>query len=290
MSKYEDYARPDALVTTDWVADHLDEIAADDGEYRLVEVDVDTDAYNEGHIRGAVGWDWTEDLSDTTQRDLASKEAFEQLLREAGIDDDTTILLYGDNNNWFAAWAYWQLQYYGIDNVKLVDGGRKKWSQEGRDFTTEAPSYSEGSITLEAPNNSIRAFSNYVEERLDRDDVALVDVRSHEEFTGEKLGPEGLNEGALRGGHIPGAKNIGWGEAVNDDGTFKSFDELRELYESRGVTPNKETIAYCRIGERSSHTWFVLRELLGYDNVRNYDGSWTEWGNRVGVPIETGEE
>lgn len=288
MSKFEEYAKPEVLVTTDWVADKLDDLQRDDSEYRLVEVDVDTSAYDEGHIPGAVGWNWETQLADTVRRDLASKEDFEELLEEAGVDDDSTILLYGDNNNWFAAWAYWQLKYYGFDDVKLVDGGRKKWLQEDRELTTETPSFSRGNVPLQAPNNGIRAFADYIEENLGRDDLELVDVRSREEFTGEKLGPEGLDEGALRGGHIPGAHNIGWGEAVNDDGSFKTANELRELYESAGVTPEKETVAYCRIGERSSHTWFVLQELLGYDNVRNYDGSWTEWGNRIRAPIETG--
>jgi len=289
MSKLDDYANPDALVTTSWVADNLEDIQSDDGGYRLAEVDVDTAAYGEGHIPGAVGWNWEEDLCDTERRDIAPKEKFEKLARDAGIDDDTTVLLYGDNNNWFAAWAYWQFKYYGHDDVKLVDGGRKKWLQEDRELTDETPSFSAGDFTASAPNNGVRAFADYILENLDRDDLELVDVRSEEEFTGEKLGPEGLDEGALRGGHIPGAHNIGWGEAVNDDGTFKTADELRELYQSKGVTPEKETIAYCRIGERSSHTWFVLQELLGYPNVRNYDGSWTEWGNRVGVPVEQGK-
>jgi thiosulfate/3-mercaptopyruvate sulfurtransferase len=289
MSKYEEYAKPDVLVTTDWVADNLEDFQDDDSAHRLVEVDVDTTSYDEGHIPGAVGWNWETQLADDTRRDLASKEDFEQLLEEAGISDDTTVVLYGDNDNWFAAWAYWQLTYYGFDDVKLVDGGRKKWLQEDRELTSDVPSFATGDVSLKAPDNSIRAFSDYVEESLDRDDVELVDVRSHEEFIGEKLGPEGLDEGARVGGHIPGAHNIGWGEAVNDDGTFKTVDELKELYESRGITSDKETIAYCRIGERSSHSWFVLRELLGHENVRNYDGSWTEWGNLVGVPVEKGE-
>ena len=290
MSKFDDYAKPDVLVTTDWLADNLDRFRADDGDHRLVEVDVDTSAYDEGHVPGAIGWDWEEELADTVRRDLASKEDFQALLRDAGINDDTTIVLYGDNDNWFAAWAFWQLKYYGHDDVKLLDGGRKKWLAEERELTTDEPEYSEGNWTAEAPDNSIRAFADYVEDNLDRSDLELVDVRSHEEFTGEKLGPEGLDEGAQRGGHIPGAHNIGWGEAVNEDGTFKTADELRAIYEERGVTPDKETIAYCRIGERSSHTWFVLTELLGHERVRNYDGSWTEWGNLVGVPIAQGEE
>ena len=289
MSKFEEYAQPDVLVTTDWVADNLEKFQSNDGEYRLFEVDVDTSAYDEGHVPGAIGWNWETQLADTVRRDLASKQDFEALLEEAGVTDDTTVVIYGDNNNWFAAWAYWQLKYYGFDDVKLVDGGRKKWLQEDRELTNDVPSFSRGNVSLKAPDNGIRAFANYIEENLDRDDLELVDVRSHEEFTGEKLGPEGLDEGALRGGHIPGAHNIGWGEAVNDDGSFKTVSELEEIYYSAGVTDDKETIAYCRIGERSSHTWFVLTELLGHDRVRNYDGSWTEWGNRVGVPIEQGD-
>ena len=289
MSTFDEYANPDVLVTTDWLADNLNRLQADDGDYRLVEVDVDTTAYDENHIPGAIGWDWEDELADTVRRDLAPKEEFQQLLRDSGIDDDTTVILYGDNDNWFATWAFWQLTYYGHDDLKILDGGRKKWFEEDRDLTTEVPEYPEGDWTAEAPDNGIRAFADYVEETLDRDDVELVDVRSHEEFIGEKLGPEGLNEGAQRGGHIPGAHNIGWGEAVNEDGTFKTVDELEAIYEDRGITDDKETIAYCRIGERSSHTWFVLTQLLGHEQVRNYDGSWTEWGNLVGVPVEKGE-
>ena len=223
-------------------------------------------------------------------RDLASKEDFQDLLRESGIDDDTTIVLYGDNDNWFATWAFWQLTYYGHEDAKILNGGRKKWLAEDRPLTTETPDYDRGNWAATAPDNSIRAYSGYVQQTLDRDDVELVDVRSPEEFSGEKLGPDGLNEGAQRGGHIPGAHNISWSEAVNEDGTFKSADELKAIYEERGITPDKETIAYCRIGERSSHSWFVLSQLLGHPHVRNYDGSWTEWGNLVGVSIETGPD
>ena len=279
------YANPDVLVSTDWAADRLD-----DPEVRFVEVDVDTSAYEEGHVPGAVGWNWETQLADTQTRDLASKEDFQSLLRSSGIDDDTTIVLYGDNDNWFAAWAFWQLTYYGHEDTKVLDGGRKKWLAEDRPLSTEAPDYEAGNWSASAPDNSIRAFSGYVQQTLDRDDVELVDVRSPEEFSGEKLGPDGLNEGAQRGGHIPGAHNISWSEAVNEDGTFKSAEELKEIYEERGITPDKETIAYCRIGERSSHSWFVLSQLLGHPRVRNYDGSWTEWGNLVGVPIETGAD
>lgn len=280
-----DYANEDVLVSTDWAADHLS-----DDSVRFVEVDVDTSAYDDGHIPGAVGWNWQTQLADTQTRDLASKEDFEELLQEADINEDTTVVLYGDNDNWFATWAFWQLKYYGHEDTKILNGGRKKWLAEDRELSHDEPSNEHGNWTAEAPDKSIRAFSGYVQQNLDRDDLELVDVRSPEEFSGEKLGPEGLNEGAQRGGHIPGAHNISWSEAVSEDGTFKTADELKDIYESRGITPDKETIAYCRIGERSSHSWFVLSQLLGHPNVRNYDGSWTEWGNIVGVPIETGAD
>jgi thiosulfate/3-mercaptopyruvate sulfurtransferase len=283
-------SREDLLVSTDWVADRLAEFTDDNSDLRLLEVDVDTTSYEDGHIPGATGWNWETDLSDNTRRDVASKKDFQNLLRESGVDNDTTIVLYGDNHNWFATWAAWQLDYYGFDDVKLVDGGRGKWLDEGRDVTNDTTSFSEGNVELNAPDNGIRAFSNYVQRNLDRDDLELVDVRSAEEFTGEKIAPEGMNETAQRGGHIPGATNIQWKQAIRDDGTFKSEERLREVYESEGITDDKEIIAYCRIGERSSHTWFVLNKLLGYDNVRNYDGSWTEWGNLVGAPIAKGRE
>lgn len=271
----------EVLVTTDWAADHLN----DEG-VRFIEVDVDTESYDSGHIPGAVGWNWKNQLQDTLQRSIASQEDFEQLLQESGIDNDTTIVLYGDNNNWFAAWAYWLLKYYGHEDARILDGGRKKWQAENRELTTDDPDLSTGDYSIEEVNEEYRAFRNDVAELIEGDDFGLVDVRSPEEFSGEKLGPEGLNEGAQRGGHIPGASNIPWSKAVNEDGTFKSKEELQEIYENEGVTPDKDIIAYCRIGERSAHSWFVLNELLEYPTVRNYDGSWTEWGNLVNAPIE----
>jgi len=290
--KFEKYAKPDVLVTTQWVEDNLNEIQSDSGELRLVEVDVDTFAYDQQHIPGAIGWDWESDLCDTVQRDVIPKDELEALLEKSSISNDTTILLYGDNQNWFAAWAFWQLKYYGHDDVRLVDGGRQKWINEDRELTDEVPSYPRGDYDAEEPDESIRTYYADVDEirkHVENNEAGLVDVRSEAEFTGEKLAPEGLNETCQRGGHIPGASNISWSEAVNDDGTFKSADELREIYQSHGITPDKEIVTYCRIGERSSHSWFVLDQLLGYEDVKNYDGSWTEWGNIVGAAIETGK-
>ena len=277
-----DYHRPDSLVTTQWAADNLK-----NPKVRLIEVDVDTAAYDTGHAPGAVGWNWKSDLETHLTRNIADKEGIEKLLSQAGVDNDTTVILYGDNNNWFAAYALWVLMYYGFDNVKLMNGGRKKWIDEGRPLATDAPSYPKTSISVRGPKDSIRALRDYVLDRVGKGGVALVDVRSPREFSGELLSPENLpQEGSQRGGHIPGAKNIFWSQAVNEDGTFKSADELKQLYGGQGVTPDKEVIAYCRIGERSAHTWFVLTYLLGYPNVRNYDGSWTEWGSLIGVPVE----
>jgi thiosulfate/3-mercaptopyruvate sulfurtransferase len=277
-----DYAHPDSLVSTDWVAEHLD-----DPRVRLVEVDVDTAAYDTGHAPGAVGWNWKSQLETNVVRDIADTDGLNKLLADAGINGDTTIVLYGDNNNWFAAYALWLLKYYGLDNVKLMNGGRQKWVAEGRPVTTDAPSYGGGSLKAKQPRKEIRVFRDDVLKRLGKSGVALVDVRSPKEFSGELLAPENLpQEGSQRGGHIPGAKNIGWAMAMNEDGTFKSADELKAIYEPQGVTGDKEVIAYCRIGERSAHTWFVLTQLLGYKDVKNYDGSWTEWGSLVGVPIE----
>ncbi len=269
------------LVTTDWAANHLD----DEG-VRFVEVDVDTESYDSGHIPGAIGWNWKNQLQDQLRRTIASKEDFEKLLGESGIDNDTTIILYGDNNNWFAAWAYWLLKYYGHEKVKILDGGRKKWEAEDREFTTDKPDVESTSYTITDIKDEYRAFRDDIKERLEDNNFGLVDVRSHEEFVGEILAPPGLNELSQRGGHIPGASNISWSNAVNEDGTFKSLDELKEIYESEGITPDKDIVAYCRIGERSAHSWFVLNELLEYPNVRNYDGSWTEWGNLIDAPIE----
>jgi thiosulfate/3-mercaptopyruvate sulfurtransferase len=271
-----------ALVSTDWIAAH----SKDEG-LRLVEVDVDPTNYDNGPIDGAVGWNWKKDLQDQVARDIAPKEALEELLGKSGITPDTTIVLYGDNNNWFAAYAYWALKYYGHDKVQLVDGGRVKWEKEGREYSTDVPSSAATSYRFKSSSNEqIRAYRDQVLAKIGR--AALVDVRSPKEYSGELLAPENLpQEGAQRGGHIPTAASIPWATAVNaEDGTFKSNDELKEIYGGKGVVSNKEVIAYCRIGERSAHTWFVLHELLGYPDVKNYDGSWTEWGSSIRVPIE----
>ena len=274
-------ANPDSLVTTDWAVDHLN-----DPGVRLVEVDVDTTAYEKGHLPGAVGWNWRNDLQAKPARDIAAKEQLEQLLSQSGIGPETTVILYGDNNNWFAAYAYWTLKYYGLDNVKLINGGRVKLEAEGRQFTTDVPSPAATSFKFSGGSNeAIRAYRDDVAERIGK--AGLVDVRSPGEYSGELLAPENLpQEGAQRGGHIPTAKNIPWAKAVKEDGTFKNVAELKELYGAQGITGDRETIAYCRIGERSAHTWFVLTEILGYENVRNYDGSWTEWGSLIKAPIE----
>jgi thiosulfate/3-mercaptopyruvate sulfurtransferase len=275
------YKHPEVLVSTDWVAQNLNRSGL-----RLVEVDVDTTVYEKGHIPGAVGWNWQTQLQDNVRRDLIDKAALEELLGKSGISNDTTILLYGDNNNWFAAYAFWQLKYYGHKDVRLIDGGRKKWIADGLVFTTEPTKVSETTYKAADPDESVRARKEdiyAVQQKKKR--AELVDVRSLDEFAGKILAPPGLSETALRAGHVPGAANIPWGQAANEDGTFKSYDELKKLYESKGILGNDEVIAYCRIGERSSHTWFVLEYLLGYENVRNYDGSWTEWGNLVGAPI-----
>ena len=277
---------PPALVSTDWARDHLDE-----PKVRFLEVDVDTDAYETGHLPGATGINWKSQLTDPVVRDLVSREELQSLLRSAGVDDDTTIVLYGDNNNWFAAWAYWQLRYQGLDNVRLLDGGRIKVEADGLPLTTDAPAHAAGSITLpDQTREELRAYRQQVIDGIGSGGRDLVDVRSPEEFRGELAAPAHLpQEAAQRRGHIPGAVNVPWSTAVAEDGTFKPIDQLRELYAARGVSGEEEIVAYCRIGERSSHTWFVLHELLGYPNVRNYDGSWTEYGSLVGVPIETGE-
>jgi thiosulfate/3-mercaptopyruvate sulfurtransferase len=271
----------DVLVNTEWVAQHRT-----DASVRVVEVDVDTAAYDQSHVPGALGWNWTTELCDTLIRDIVPKPKLEKLLGASGITPDTTIVLYGDNNNWFAAWAFWQLKVYGHRDVRIMDGGRKKWLAEGRDLEASKPAVKTTTYKAKDADLSIRAFLPEVQQAMGRPNVALVDVRSPQEFTGEILAPPGLPETCQRGGHIPGAKSIPWGKACNDDGTFKSREQLQQLYGSQGVTADKDVIAYCRIGERSSHTWFVLKYLLGYPKVKNYDGSWTEWGNLVGAPVE----
>jgi thiosulfate/3-mercaptopyruvate sulfurtransferase len=277
------YAHPDALVSTEWLAAHLN-----DPKLSIIESDEDVLLYETGHIPGALKIDWHADLNDPVTRDYVSREQFQELLRAKGIDDSTTVIFYGDKNNWWAAYAFWVFQLFGFTNAKLLDGGRIKWEQEGRPMTTDVPSVPRSSYTAkERRDEPIRAFMSDVRKHLDTKG-RLVDVRSPDEYTGKKLHmPDYPQEGAMRGGHIPGAKSVPWSRAANADGTFKSAAELRSIYEQeQGLAPSDDVIAYCRIGERSSHTWFVLHYLLGYDKVRNYDGSWTEWGNAVRAPIE----
>jgi thiosulfate/3-mercaptopyruvate sulfurtransferase len=278
-----EYAR-DVLVSTDWVADHLD-----DDAIRIVEVDEDPGLYTEAHIPGAIGFDWQRDLQDQERRDFLGAEDFGALMGSRGISNDDTVVLYGDRNNWFAAYTYWYFRYYGHDAVKLMNGPREKWIGEGRASSSAAPSYPAASFNVARRDDSIRARREQVEAALDSA-TKLVDVRSPAEFAGDIISPDGYeHEGAQRGGHIPGAASVPWSQAVGEDGTFKSADELRQLYTEKGVIGSGDpVIAYCRIGERSAHTWFVLSELLGEQDVRNYDGSWTEWGNLVGVPVATG--
>jgi len=281
-----DYAT-DALVTADWVEEHLDDFQDGDSDRRLVEVDVDTEAYDEVHAPGAIGFNWETQLQDQTTRDILTKDDFEDLLGSHGISEDDTVVLYGDNANWFAAYAYWQFKYYGHENVYLLDGGREYWLENDYPTTDEVPDFDDVDYDAAGPRENIRAYRDDVEKAIERD-VPLVDVRSPEEYSGEVLAPPGLQETAQRGGHIPGAKNISWAAVTDDDGTFKSRDELEELYAEEGITGNETTVAYCRIGERSSVAWFALHELLGYEDTVNYDGSWTEWGNLVSAPIEKG--
>jgi thiosulfate/3-mercaptopyruvate sulfurtransferase len=271
----------DKLVSADWVAAHMQ-----DPNVRLVEVDVDTEAYKESHIPGAVAWNWNSQLQDQVTRDIASKQDIERLLGEAGISNDTHVVLYGDNNNWFAAYALWLLELYGHENVSLMDGGRVKWLADSRPTTADVPNVTSTTYRAKDANPELRAVRDDVLASARGQGPQLVDVRSPAEFSGEIIAPPGLSETAQRAGHIPGAKNIPWARAVNEDGTFKSPDDLRKLYGDAGVKEGEPTIAYCRIGERSSHTWFVLKHLLGYDDVKNYDGSWTEYGSLIGVPIE----
>jgi len=277
------YAKP-VLVTTEWLGEHLN-----DDDVVVAEVDENPDVYDEGHVPGSIKLHWRDDLQDPVERDLVEREVFERLLGERGISNDTTLVLYGDKNNWFAAYAYWYLKIYGHEDVRILDGGRQKWIDEGREMTTDLPSRQAAEYRAKERDETIRAFRDAVRQDIGAGKKALVDVRSPQEFSGELISPPGYEqEGAQRAGHIPTAQSIPWAQAVRDDGTFKSADELRQLYESKGVAPDKEVTAYCRIGERSAHTWFVLRELLGYETVKNYDGSWTEWGNLVDVPIEKG--
>jgi thiosulfate/3-mercaptopyruvate sulfurtransferase len=279
-----EYAKPDVLVETDWLEEHVD-----DPNIRIMEVDEDTSAYEKGHIKGSVGWNWTTDLHAPVGRDYVDRAGLSDLLSKAGVAPGTTVILYGGNNNWFAAYAYWIVKLRGFDDVKLLNGGRKKWELESRELTHEVPSYATSGITVAgAEKPEIRALRDEVLAQVGSK-VGFVDVRSPEEYRGEKLAPDHLpQEQAQVPGHIAGAANIPWAKAANEDGTFKSADELRALYEAEGITSGQEVIAYCRIGERSSHTWFALQELLGFPNVKNYDGSWTEYGSLVGAPVEKG--
>jgi thiosulfate/3-mercaptopyruvate sulfurtransferase len=279
-----DYKHPEVLVSTDWVAAH-----AYDPKVRLVEVDVDTTAYEKGHIKNAIAWNWTSQLQDNVRRDLLGQKQFEELCRNSGISNDTTVVLYGDNNNWFAAYALWQAKYFGHKDARLMNGGRKKWELEHKPIVTEVPKFPATNYKASSPDESLRARRELIFEVLQKRNRYLVDVRSPDEFTGKVIAPPGMTETAQRGGHIPDAANIPWAKAANEDGTFKSYDELVKLYEGQGIRADREVVAYCRIGERSSHSWFVLKYLLGFDKVRNYDGSWTEWGNLVDAPIEKGE-
>ena len=275
-----EYAK-DVLVDTQWVEDHLD-----DSSIRIVEVDENAALYAEAHIPGAIGFDWKNDLQDQVKRDFLGPDEFGELLGSRGISNEHTVVLYGDRNNWFAAYTYWYLKYYGHQDVKLVNGPREKWISEGRPTSSDLPTFEAATFTAQPGDDSIRALRDEVQSALDSD-TKLVDVRSPQEFSGELIAMAGYEqEGAQRGGHIPGAASVPWAQAVQEDGTFKTADDLQELYANKGVTNGSDVIAYCRIGERSAHTWFVLHELLGRDDVKNYDGSWTEWGNMVNVPIE----
>ncbi len=278
-----EYTNPAALVETDWLEEHLG-----DPGIRVIEVDEDTTAYEKGHIPGAIGWNWSTDLHAPVGRDYVDQEGLSVLLQRAGVGPETTVVLYGGNNNWFAAYGYWILKYLGFDKLKLLNGGRKKWELESREMSMDVPSYPAGELRVTAPvRDDIRAFRDEVLQKVKSGGASFVDVRSPEEYRGEKLAPDHLpQEQAQVPGHIPGATNIPWAKAANDDGSFKSADELRALYEGAGVKADAEVVAYCRIGERSSHTWFALTELLGYGDVKNYDGSWTEYGSLVGVPVE----
>jgi thiosulfate/3-mercaptopyruvate sulfurtransferase len=277
-----EYVHPEVLIDSQWVADHLN-----DANVRLIEADEDVLLYEVGHIPGAVKLDWHVDVQDPVNRDFVNQEAFEKLLGGWGINNDTTIVLYGDRNNWYAAYTFWLFSVYGVKNAKILNGGRAKWEAEGRPFTKEVPHFTPTTYHAQPANEEIRAFRDQIAPRLKDPKLGLVDVRSPQEYSGELLHMANYpQEGAQRSGHIPGAKSIPWATAANADGTFKSADELRAIYEGKGITPDKDIITYCRIGERSAHTWFVLTQLLGYNSVRNYDGSWTEWGSLVRAPIE----
>jgi thiosulfate/3-mercaptopyruvate sulfurtransferase len=276
-----DYATPEALVSAEWALQHID-----DPGIRIVEVDVDTSAYEQSHIPGAVAWNWTSQLSDGVRRDIIGRADLAALLSASGIGQDTHILLYGDNNNWFAAWAYWQLKLHGWARLSIINGGRKYWVDNGLPVTIDVPLYAPTSVTVGEPDRTLRAFRDDILTRLGDPGLALVDVRSPAEFSGEIIAPPGMSETAQRAGHIPGATSAPWAQTVNEDGTFRDADALAAHYAAKGVTPDKDVIAYCRIGERSSHSWFVLHELLGYPHVKNYDGSWTEYGSLINVPIE----
>ncbi len=278
------YAHPEVLVSTEWVTEHLD-----DPQVRIVESDEDILLYEIGHVPGAVKLDWQTDLQDQVRRDFIDKAGFEELMARAGIANDTTVVFYGDKNNWYACYTFWLFKYYGHADCRIMDGGRQKWTDEGRQLVRDVPSFPRTTYTAQEPDPTIRAFREDVLAMVNAGAPSLVDVRSPQEYTGEVIHMLGYpQEGAQRGGHVKGARNIPWGRAANPDGTFKTPEELRALYEGEGITPDKSVIAYCRIGERSSHTWFVLKYLLGYEDVRNYDGSWTEWGSMVNVPIERG--
>jgi thiosulfate/3-mercaptopyruvate sulfurtransferase len=280
-----EYVHPEVLVSVDWVKEHLN-----DPKVKIIEVDVDTTAYDKGHVPNAIGWNWQTDLNDRIRRDIIDPRTFSELCRRSGINNEDTVIIYGDNNNWFAAWAVWQFKYHGHKDVRLMNGGRKKWVDvDKRETTTELPRLTRSNYTIPACDETVRAYRDEIMNTLGQGKINLVDVRSPDEYSGKVIAPPGMTETAQRGGHIPGAKSIPWAKTANDDGTFKSKADLEKLYADAGCDFSKPTIAYCRIGERSSHTWFVLKYLLGKQNVKNYDGSWTEWGNLVGAPIETGE-
>lgn len=279
------YAQPDVLVSTDWVDQHKD-----GKNVRLVEVDVDTSTYEQGHISGAVGWNWQSQLCDNVRRDVLSREEFAKLMTASGIANDTTVVLYGDNNNWFACYAFWQMKLYGHKDARIMNGGRNLWLAQDRPLAKKVPKSSPTRYVSSEPDTSLRAFRENVMAAIKESKFNLVDVRSPDEYSGKVIAPPGMSETAQRGGHIPTAHNVPWALAVNEDGTFKDHDALLEIYRSRGVTPFDNTIAYCRIGERSAHSWFVLKYLLGYPSVKNYDGSWTEWGNLINAPIAKGDK